>query len=288
MDHEIRHYEKIPFNSFEEVAEHLDKNINNLRFLNRSDILQIAQVENKFISLGLALIVIIGLLLTIGQSLETENYWILATSIIFLIVPIYARGVSIWLLIIALLGSFFISNIYIRVVCLNLLLAYILYDIWMKRARKLARKVLIENPEVFFDLWNKSRIAIAKGDEVYFRNNLIDGGQSIFRVQKDNNDESENIPTLKFCKNCGAPIINHAVFCNKCGFKFESCEVSLEEIIDEQAVEEELSRSYTEKKIVAVPIEDNFDSIRKWKQLYDEGILTEEEFLQKKHELLDL
>ena len=104
-----------------------------------------------------------------------------------------------------------------------------------------------------------------------------------------------NIDNKNVCPYCGAKLIEAALFCNICGRKIEYLvevpEEVLEEVTEElpKAVEIEIDLPENLEEGKTIEIDDNkVDTIRKWKMLHDEGIISKEEFEIKRKDILGL
>lgn len=113
--------------------------------------------------------------------------------------------------------------------------------------------------------------------------------------------EAENTLQTKYCRKCGAPIVTGASFCNKCGDsisegqKKDNVGESILNIVDEKELVLEVEHTEIEKpkeSILKTQVskldDDMMDQLRKWKSLLDEGIINEEEFENKKKDILGL
>lgn len=112
-------------------------------------------------------------------------------------------------------------------------------------------------------------------------------------LQEIMNEEENSLDINKAikCPNCGAELIADAMFCNKCGRKINTPVVTLDEVVTELPKEEEIQINVSEnhKEEKTVEIDDNrIAAIRKWKVLYDEGIISKEEFEIKRKDILGL
>ncbi len=105
------------------------------------------------------------------------------------------------------------------------------------------------------------------------------------------------------CPHCGAAIVKDATFCNMCGESLESKSESenttqygidetpkvkeiqsIHETIKETPAKPEEEKPYSERELT----DHTVDQVKRWKKLLDDGIITQDEFIQKKKELLDL
>lgn len=111
-----------------------------------------------------------------------------------------------------------------------------------------------------------------------------------------------------FCPKCGAVISPEDIFCGNCGQNLkEAVEVSSSEVVTEtipkktaQSIDistpvaspkTSVSSTATNFSVASQPVmsitsQDAINELRKFKQLWDEGILTEEEFKTQKAKLL--
>lgn len=84
------------------------------------------------------------------------------------------------------------------------------------------------------------------------------------------------------CPSCGAKLKDDYIFCNKCGYDMKENHLTTME----KKIQTDISEKTTES--VRAISSDTIDTMRKWKSLLDDGIVTEEEFDSVKKKILNL
>ncbi len=115
----------------------------------------------------------------------------------------------------------------------------------------------------------------------------------------------------KFCSVCGAKIrlfpvkIKDDIICGPCGNRLPQKYYNIKEQLNVEQIKaiikagedydnsrpdmiQEALATYHEKKRRDEEPEDKYEAVRRYKQLYDDGLITEEEYERKRKELLDL
>jgi len=232
-------YKETTFDNFEEIRTYASKSVGNIRYSRRADAVNLATYHDKFASLELNGLWIIGGAIAIAEAVYLNNYLILISIIISVLITIYARFFK-WGLVLALaIIGILIPNVAVTWICINLPIMKLLYELWYFHVRKSANKAILSNPDLFERMWNSTGIAIARGGEVYFHSSTSpDPMKSVVEplsfnvneMEKSTSTESTNYGntsngladeenSLMYCNKCGAPLINNASFCNKCGTK---------------------------------------------------------------------
>ena len=116
---------------------------------------------------------------------------------------------------------------------------------------------------------------------------------------------------VRYCAVCGNRIklfpvkIKDDVICGPCGNRLPQVYYNIKETLDGEQLRiiiktvedndnarpdmiQQALDTYRSSRAQEKPSEDKYEAVRRYKQLLDEGIITEEEFERKKKELLDL
>ena len=162
-------------------------------------------------------------------------------------------------------------------------------------SRRVAQKFIMYGVVIVPTLWSyKSKIRISLGDILSsFKNYFSISPYPKESRKKSGSSYPNNKKAIKerlYCPSCYAEVNEKDLFCGECGFR-----LIVEEEIDTTPIEKINQAKQTKlvkekvKEIKSTPeINSTKDQLKEYKQLFDEGLISEEEYSVLKKKALDL
>lgn len=262
-------FTQVPFSDYSDIEKQIAGG--NIRYLTRSVALYLASIQNKFKSFGFSAIILLGIVLPVVEAVLIKN-WLILLCIPFIIIGmIYEKQTRKWMTLIAVFVGVFIPYESLFFSGMNYCICKLLYWLWYNSVKELAAVSLLKNPDFFIELWNDSKLAIEYNGDIFFKNSNLDRKQ----VNLNFETEAETYQPCDTSSPIESDIREDSEKIEKSDIQIADFNTSQTHIVDDKNVESRLD-------------DEKIDQIRRWKSLYDEGIISQEEFDKQRKSILGL